>query len=198
MKRAAKKKRQPASRIWDAFLCIPDANTSDLAPVADEGWLASKGAYASAPVVLKLLQLEVVPLIRRLDDEAALYMAGDCYFLVHAYGSGVPTTPDDRSAYIHLRLYFREAHRSISHLLSDKWVMHTSVLDESEEIAGIDRKLLKTGSVDSIRAALRNQSYWLLELLEAYRDDADPVLLLGQVRQNLHFFANMCQIKIVG
>jgi hypothetical protein len=198
MKRAAKKKRQPASRIWDAFLRIPDANTSDLAPVADEGWLASKGAYASAPIVLKLLQLEVVPLIRRLEDEQLIDLVDNSFFLVHAYGSGVPTTSDDRGAYIHLRLYFHEAHKNISHLFSNKWAMLTPVLDESDEIAGIDRKLLKNRSVGTIRELLRLQSRWVLELLEAYRDDVDPVLLLGQVRQNLHFFANMCQIKIMG
>lgn len=198
MARAAKKKRPPASKIWDVFMRIPDSSTSDQAPVADEGWLAARGAYASAPVVLKLLQLEVAPLLQRLEDDREIEFVWDAFFLVHAYGSGVPTTPADRGVYIHLRIYFVEAHRSISHLVSDKWVMHTPVPEESEEIAGIDCKLLREGSVDAIRYTLRLQSSWLLTLLGDYRDDVDPILLLGQVRQCLHFFANMCQIKVVG
>jgi hypothetical protein len=76
--------------------------------------------------------------------------------------------------------------------------MLTPVSEESAEIAGVDRKSLRDGSVDVIRDILKKQSELALDIIDAYVDDVDPLVMVQQVRQILHFSANQFQMKVVG
>jgi hypothetical protein len=199
----AKKKREAPCRIWDAFLRIPEPNVSDEVPVVEPGVLEAKGVYGSAPAVLRLLRREVLPLVRRLaailtaqvSDQISGY-----FFLVHARESGVPTTKEDRGAYVHLRLYFyySNSRARIEQLLGDKWEMLTPIRLESAEIAGVDKKSLRSGDVNAVRDILKKQSELALQIVDAYVDDVDPLVMVQQVRQILHFQANQFQMKVVG
>lgn len=193
---ATKKKYPSSCRVWDTFLRIPDPSTTDLAPVADAGWLEAKGVSASAPIVLRLLRREVLPLVRRRHDQPIR----GYFFLVHNRESGVPTTKEDKGAYIHMRLYFYDAKtpQQVAKLIGDQWEMTRPIREESEDIAGIDRKFVRSGSADAIREILKAQSELVLKIIETYTDDVDTLVLIGQVRQCLHYVANMCQIKVVG
>lgn len=194
-------KRQPSCKVWDAFLRIPDPSTTDEAPVADESWFATKGVYSSAPAVLRLLQREVLPLVRRLTTGYDQSIGG-YYFLVHDRESGVPTTKEDKGGYIHMRFYFWAAKTSsgVQKILGDKWEMLRPIHDEGDKVAGIDEKLLRNRSegAAAIREILKAQSELALKIVETYVDDADPLVVIQQIRQCLHWTANMFQMKVVG
>jgi hypothetical protein len=194
-----KTKREAPCSIWDAFLRISEPNTADEVPVAEPGVLEVKGA----PEVLKLLRNEVLPLVRKLSAVRTNLVSDQIsgyFFLVHNRESGVPTTREDKGAYIHLRLYFYYLNKRarVEQILGDKWEMLTPIRLESSEIAGIDKKHLRDGSVDVIRDILKKQSELAMQIINAYTDDVDPLVMIGQVRQNLHYLANMFQMKSVG
>ena len=183
--------------VWDTFLRIPDPATSDEVPVAEDGWLDAKGVSPAAPAILRLLQREVVPLIRRLENRSMRQISG-YFFLIHNRESGVPTTADDRSAYIHMRLYFCgvRSRAAVQKLLGGEWVMTRAIYDEGTSIAGIDPKFIRGGSVDAIREILKKQSELALQIVRTYTDDVDPLALIGQVRQCLHYLSNMLQMRV--
>lgn len=200
--------REKPCRIWDTFLRI--SPISDEAPIAEDSWFQAKGVSPGAPHILRLLQHEVIPLIRdrlsnkklmqhvnnykpALDDRISGY-----FFLVHDSSSGVPAPPGDRDGYIHLRLYFWHARpRSrVQKLLGGSWVMTKPIRDEGTSIAGIDPRHIRGGDVGAIRKILKAQSELALQIVETYTDDVDLLTLIGQVRQNLHYLSNMFQIKV--
>jgi len=187
-----KKKRTLAPKIWETFLPIATWHTADLAPAADTAWLLSKGCEATSPALLVQLRDEVLPTVRRLAPYIEWFS-----FLVHDRASGVPTTEDDKRCYIHLRLKLRtfrqhEVIPAISRFLSDPWKF-TRKVDLSREIAGVDPKVL---DVDRAWAELGKQSEWLLNFIEACDENADGLQLVRLVRQFLHFWANMTQMRV--
>jgi hypothetical protein len=187
-----KKKRVPPPKIWETFLPIATWHTADLAPAADTAWLLSKGCEAESPALLVQLRDEVLPTVRKLGRYIEWFS-----FLVHDRASGVPTTEDDKRCYIHLRLKLRKFQRreiipSIPRFLSDPW-QFTRKVDLSREIAGVDPKVL---DVDRAWAELGEQSAWLLNFIEACDAHADGLQLVRIVRQHLHFFANMTQMRV--
>ncbi len=202
-KAKSKTRREPACKIWDMFLRIPDPNTSDEAPIADDKWFEAKGVYPSAPAVLRLLQREVLPLVYRFHYNKkgdSVHLTTGYFFLVHDRNSGVPTTVDDKGGYIHMRVYFSipKTYARAKKLIGGKWEMLRPIYEESADIAGIDKKLIRRRGADAIREILKTQSQLALHIVAMYTDDVDPMVLIQQVRQNLHFLANMFQIKLVG
>lgn len=165
------------SRIWDTFLPIPAASTTSEAPPLDSDWLAAIGAGPGAPLILSLLETEVFPVVRRLARTGRLewYM-----FLLHDRNSGVPTTPEDKGAYVHLRLVFR---RSQARPALPKAFQMTYGREELPDTTGRVARLIGY------------QSEWVERLVSSlpHTDDAARV---REVRQFLHYFANMTQIKV--
>jgi hypothetical protein len=192
---AVSARRRISSKNWDTFLIIPTPNTTDEASVADADWLSARGVEPGSPVVLQLLRKQVLPLIRWLEDRHGL----DWYFfLVHDRASGVPTTEKDKNPYIHLRLVFKKPMRSLLELLhqrAPRFEMTMPVTD-GDKIAGIDEEILR-GNIHDARRLIGQQSEWVLDLLEAHERDADPLVLVKQVRQFGHYFSNMLQMKFV-
>lgn len=182
-------------QIWETFLPVADPSKLDLAPAADAAWLMSKGCEPEAPALLVQLRDQVLPLVRKLESPYS-YLEWFS-FLVHDHASGVPTTADDKRCYIHLRLKLRKFKRrevipSMPRLLSDPWQM-TRKVDLSREIAGVDSKVL---DVDEAWSQLGKQSAWLLSFIEAQDPKADGLQLVRHVRQFLHYWANMAQIRV--
>jgi hypothetical protein len=175
------------TNIWETFLPVSRGATSDLAPAADAAWLASKGIEAQSPMILRQLRLEVLPLVRRL--EAVTSGLRWYSFLIHDGASGVPTAPDDKSIYVHLRLAFLTA-ADID--LPAEWLM-TRRTELSREIAGVDTSAL---DIDAAWEFLGAQSALLLRLIELHGDKADDLAVLKHVKQFWHYFANMVQMRV--
>ncbi len=174
-------------KIWETFLKIEP--NPDLAPEMDATWCLSRGIDPDAPVVIKLLRDEVLPLVTRLEKNGLSWYS----FLTHNRDSGVPTTADDKNAYIHLRLDFAYSAKSpVSLELGPLWTM-TREVEQPKEIAGISCDALL---IDQAWDLIGEQSQWLLFLIQSHQSDSIPQLVI-HIRQYLHFFANMCQIRVM-
>jgi len=188
-----KKRVQPTPKIWETFLPIEPYAPSkkDAAPACDLAWMMAKGIEAESPALLVQLRDEVLPLVKRLSPYLEWFS-----FLVHDRASGVPTTEDDKRCYIHLRCKLRKFRRRevVPHmrLLGEPWLM-TRQVELSRSIAGVDPKVL---DVDRAWAELGKQSEWFLNFIECMDKKADGYQLVRHVRQFLHFFANMAQMRV--
>lgn len=185
--------KQPLARQWSMCLRIPDPSTSDQAPALDQGWLDAMGVHFHAPLVLRLLRDHVSGLIGALRDELEGW-----HFLVHDRESGVPTTADDKAAYLQLRLYFKHPIRALTNPEPFVFVRPVAVEGESAP-AGIDlgivKGLTKRDKLRRIDKTLCAQSELVLAMVDAHdwKDDADMV---RQVRQVFHWVSNMLQMRI--
>lgn len=171
---------------WETFLPVVDPSKQDLAPAADAAWCLQKGIEPEAPALLVQLRDEVLPLIRRLEREHDLSWYS---FLIHAYDI-VPTAPDDKRAFIHLRL--RADDDRDNFVLPPAWLW-TRKVELSHEIAGVDTSVL---DVDEAWRIIGDQSAWLLDFIEAHHSGTDPLTLTKHVKQFLHFWANQCQMRV--
>lgn len=183
-------KRVPLSaKIWETFLRVePLDRLADEAPPLDDAWMVARGIDPIAPAVLRHLRDDVIPLVTGLLEEDIYEFS----FLVHAYPL-VPTTEDDRSLYIHLRFKFLdhvEDDEEIVRALPSVWRMTRRF--EEGEIAGVDSSVLGRQERWGI---LARQSEWMLDFIGAHKEE-DLGVLVKHVRQYLHFFANMAQMRV--
>lgn len=183
--------KAPASRQWTTCLKIPSDSTSDTAPALDPGWCQAKGINPCAPRVARLLKDKVVTLIRALRSIRGFEAF---HFLVHDRESGVPTTPDDHAAYIHLRLFFmKPTSLPVERLEAEGFVFTQPIEVEQKTMAGVDLGRI-SGGLDTATQLLNAQSAWVLDFIAAHEwtDDAE---IVRQTRQYLHYFANMLQVS---
>lgn len=171
---------------WESFWPLPDPLQSDRAPELDAAWLAARGIDPGAPLVLRCLREEVLPLVRRMERAQSLLWYS---FLVHGHASGVPTVPDDRRTFIHLRLVTQ---RGAVPQLPVGWLF-TRQQPLSPQIAGVQTSALAARSADAAWRLIGAQSEWVLAFVEQHAD-ADVLDLLRNARQFLHFFVNMMQM----
>ncbi len=175
------------SETWETFLRVESLTLHDEAPPLDDQWMAQRGIDATSPAVLRHLRDDVLPLVGKLTAEGWLHQFS---FLVHAYPL-VPTLPEDTSSYIHLRLsFYRSTHIEEFAKRAPKWRM-TRPWDRGE-IAGVDSEAL---DINARWNMISWQSEWLLRLIAEHKD-ADLGTLVKHVRQYLHFFANMAQMRV--
>ncbi len=169
---------------WDTFLRIQPRETSDCAPIGDE-WCAAMGCTSGAGEVLDLLRKHVLPLVR--GTKGLDYF----FYLVHDYTSGVPVSPAiDKADYIHLRLVFTEPVHTLT--IQSPWEMTKSV-DPSG--TGFDDGIL-IGGAEAGHRLIGKASAFVLDLIEAHKSDADVLAVIKNVRQYLHFIANMTQVRV--
>ncbi len=139
------------------------------------------------------LRLDLVPIISQLMERGLI----DWFcFLLHDRNSGVPTAADDPSLYLHLRFSVRENvdPRAIIASLPEHFIMTRQIeRNRVESIAGIDKSLLKQQQIVDAWRVIGEQSEWLLDMLQIYREDV--AVPPEQVAQFLHFFANMTNIR---
>ncbi len=139
------------------------------------------------------LRLDLLPIISQLMERGLI----DWFcFLLHDRNSGVPTDADDPSLYLHLRFSVREnvdPHAIIASL--PEYFIMTRQIERNrvESIAGIDNSLLKQQQIVEAWRVIGEQSEWLLDMLQIYREDV--TVPPEQVSQFLHFFANMTNIR---
>ncbi len=190
----ALKIRAPGPKIWETFLPIVayEPSKKDAAPACDMAWMMAKGIEAESPALLVQLRDEVLSLVKRLAPYIEWYS-----FLVHDYASGVPTTLDDKRCFIHLRFKMRKFRRRevipyVPFMMEKCWLM-TREVELSRSIAGVDASVL---DVDRAWAELGKQSAWFLSFIECLDKNADGYQLVRHVRQYLHFFANMAQMRV--
>ena len=162
------------ARAWKAFLPISPALKSDEAPDADAAWLLARGIEPEALSLLTCLRCELLPRVRGLGRKLAGF-----HFLVHSRAEGVPCPPEDSRAFIDLSLYFKEPTDPREKFDRWCWVAPRQ---------GDDK-------IDGAIALLNAQSALHVRLVESYAG-ARPLDALMQIRQSLHYFANMSQMRI--
>lgn len=176
-----------SSCVWNAYLPIGSASvsTADKVEEVTSDWLAARGCTESALRVLRALRTEVLPVVRSLTRKSFLSAKEPAQFsiLVHDRSSGVPCPPEDHRAYLHLRLAFESkvTDKHVRGLLSKNWCYLTPVKPSTAEL--------------KVHESLDQQCAWYMSLLVANEKLSD-LELLQLIRQHLHYFANMAQMRI--
>lgn len=183
----ADKYEMKPSRVWRTFLKIDSSLLKDKAPVADALWLAQQGMNESSPIVVELLREHVWPLV-------LVNHPTQIWFFVHNRESGVPTTEDDKSAYLDITLVFPIA-RGLK--LDAPFVM-TRPDKLSEQCAGWDLKQLKVRGmeIELVHRLHDTQARMLLQFIASFKKDADTMTILKHLRQYMHYLANVTQMRI--
>lgn len=166
MRLTRQKKCREHSMIYKAYLPIElyknKISRSDFKFFAQRG--VGRLRLLEALAIIKHVRKDIVP-IRRLPGIT------NCLFLVHDRASGVPTTSDDRRAYIDLTL---QTSRLVK--FSKKWQFISQL----------------TTPIDNV---IYQQTSWYLQVVNKYNKLSD-VDVLKQIGQYLHYFANMSQLVI--
>jgi hypothetical protein len=119
-------------------------------------------------------------------------------FLIHDFGSGVPTGKDDHDAFWHIRLELspQVSEDSFRAALPGYCALTRPVARQTlEQITGVTTSML-IGSIADAWWLIGEQSEWLLHLLGTYSTDAPWETISGEIAQYLHYFANMTQLQI--
>ena len=121
-------------------------------------------------------------------------------FLVHDRNSGVPTSSDDRNPYFHIRFEL-EKDVDLADILPSYCVLTRKIGAERVKAISIDSKgtkfdtaLLKEESIEEVWRLIGEQSEWLLNLLNAFKDDVN--IPLNCVGQFLHYYSNMTCLMV--
>lgn len=185
-----KKKPSKVSRVWRTFLKIDSSLLKNKAPVADALWLAQQGMNESSPIVLELLREHVVPMYEAIKPEIEWV-----WFFVHNRDSGVPTTEDDKAAYLDITIVLR-SHLVVSTIGLDAPFVMTRPDKLSAQCAGWDLKQLNKGGVEIVHALHNMQARMLLQFIAGFNKDADTMTILKHLRQYMHYLANVTQMRI--
>ncbi len=174
------------SKVWRTFLRItPDATRSEV-PAADPAWLMSKGIEMGAPAVLELVRKHLFPWLRANASHLRAY-----WFLVHDRDSGVPTTADDKNAYLDITLVFYD-------MAARPELPPAFVLTQADALsgaAGWDTNVLVAG-IDSVHRLLFQQTQLLEAFVMSFKEGTDTFAMLKHLRQFYHYFANHSQMRI--
>jgi len=153
------------NRIWETFIKIPlNCNPIDM------------------------IRFQVFPLISRFKDTGIRWYC----FLIHDRGSGVPTSKDDPHLYFHVRFELDEDTNPEEFLL-DYCVM-TRKTEPIENIAGINKSLLRDEQIEEAWKIIGEQSEWVINMLNIYKPEVD--IPPNQIAQFLHYYFNMTQLGI--
>ena len=139
---------------------------------------------ASNPI--NLIRSKIRPLIKLLRDNGIINWY--C-FLIHNRESGVPTSEQDKDAYVHIRFDLKKL-ADPADFLPNYCVMTSKVeRNKTQDIAGINKSLLQAGQIEEVWRIIGEQSEWVMKMLAIYEEDVD--VPLDQIAQFLHFFFNM-------
>lgn len=171
----------------ETFLRIERSLLSDVAPEADADWLRSRGIEPEALDVVRLVRAHVVPLVAKFN--LLRYV-----LLIHGSLNGVPTSVDDPHAYLHLRIIVPSdvACGTVKKKIMAPWTM-TRISTLSSDMAGVDTVRLP---IDRAWQLLADQSRWFVESIASHDASVSDFQVLKHLRQFLHFFANMAQMRV--
>ncbi|MFQ6116448.1 MAG: hypothetical protein ACE5NG_20505 [bacterium] len=141
--------------------------------------------------IYSTIRTKISPLIVSLKGDGILKWY--C-FLIHNRNSGVPTSEDYDNPYFHLRLEFTRDIDPLNTLPSYCVMTRKIHRKQVESINGIDKSLLKNGSIENAWRIIGEQAEWLLDLLNIHKEDAD--IPPEQIGQFLHFYANMTCVAV--
>lgn len=144
------------------------------------------------PKFIRYVGDNIVPLISKLKKDSIIDWFS---FLVHDKTGGVPTTNDDNSSYIHIRLELNAKKKDsdlFEALPSD--CLFTRKVDRKtlEEIDGIDKTMLKDNNIEEAWKLIGETSTFIIRMFEAHNNSISQL----QVDQFLHFLANSLQTDI--
>jgi muconolactone delta-isomerase len=151
-------------------------------------------------IIFQTIKTKVYPTIEQLKKDGKV----DWYsFLIHGKSSGVPTTNDDNNAYFHIRFSIsKEAdEEQVLKSIPDFCVMTGKVNPSSVESISIGNtikfnpSLLKQGEIEEIWRIIGEQSEFLLNVFERYKDDV--VIPVEEIWSFLHYFHNMVGLSVV-
>jgi len=137
---------------------------------------------------INIIRFRMRPLISRLRDEGVI---GWYHFLVHPRPSELPPIEGDTNLCFHIRFEFKGT--DPSKVLPDYCVV-TRKIGRIENIAGIDRSLLKDEQIEEAWKVIGEQSEWVINMLDIHKEDVD--VPLNQIMQFLHYFYNMIQLGV--
>jgi len=143
---------------------------------------------------INIIRFKIYPMISGLKDNG---MINWYCFLIHDRKSGVPTSEDDNNPYFHIRFVLEKDVESDEFLLSlPNYCVMTRKIggNQVESISGIDKSLLKNEEIEEAWRIIGEQSEWLLNMLNIYKQDVE--IPLQQIGQFLHFYSNMTQLAV--
>ena len=116
-------------------------------------------------------------------------------FWIHDKNSGVPTTPDDEYLYFHIRFEIKK-HVSPVDILPVYCVMTRQVEPEWVKAVSVDARgtpfnvsLLRDESVEQVWRLIGEQSEWLLNLLDRFKDNSS--IPVNHIQGFLNQFTDM-------
>lgn len=142
----------------------------------------------------RTLRTKVAPLVH---DLRSRNLVGWFSFLVHNHDSGVPTTPDDASAYLHLRFERLPGvdHNTVVAALPDYCVLTQAgpPVDE-RSLQPADHTAFIAPEVATGWGLFGASSEWVLDFACAHRDDRSVPSV--NLRQFLHYFGNQLLVPL--
>jgi hypothetical protein len=116
-------------------------------------------------------------------------------FLINNRNSGVPTSEDDEDLYFHIR-FALEKHINPARALPSYCVLTRKVDPEWVRTISIDNKgtqfdasLFKEESIEGVWKVIGQQSEWLLNLLNAFKENSN--IPASYVERFLHYYTDM-------
>ncbi len=141
---------------------------------------------------ISLIREKVAPAISILKAERNI--SWYC-FLIHDRNSGVPASIDDENLYFHIRFELKKhinpvdvlpSYCVLTRKIDPKWVGTISIDNKGTKF---DTSLFKEESIEEIWRISGEQSEWLLNLLNAFKENTN--IPISYIEQFLHYYTDM-------
>jgi hypothetical protein len=169
-------------KMWETFIRIPTENSR-----------------INSDSIFDTIRFRIYPVIQRLKNDSILDW--HC-FLIHDRNSGVPTTQDDSNAYFHIRVSLKKndgfdfpkvlpEYCVMTRKVERSWVQNISI---DERGTGFDTSLLKREEIEELWRIIGEQSEWLMNMLDIYKEEVQ--IPLNYIAQFFHYYFNMTQLSV--
>jgi len=146
---------------------------------------------------IERMRKEIIPLVSRLKDEGLI----DWYcLLIHNYGTGVPTTPDDPNPYLHLRVSFTKdfSKDEVRKYLPTDLPETSPKPASGGSIDGVVKSWLRNDDIAEAWRIIGESTEWIFNMINTFKTDVAvrPCIYPCQIRQFLHYYRNALQMEI--
>lgn len=165
-------------RIWETFIKIGLPNELSLARV------------------IHLIRFKIYMTISNLREKEVINWYS---FLIHSRKTGVPTTEDDNNLYFHIRVSLKNHVKpsDFVDLLPNYCVLTRKRKRKPvETISGINKSLLKNEEIEEAWRIIGEQSEWVMNMLNIYKEEIEMSIYPKQISQFLHYYFNMMALSI--
>ena len=139
-------------------------------------------------LLLNTIRLKLYPMLHSLKEENKIKWY--CFLLHGSRQNGDP------NFYLHIRIEPKDEikeREQLIRLLPDYCEKEMTALCKDVEnitsISGIDKPLLKNEEIEEAWRILGEQSEWLMDMLNIYKDEV--IVPISNIAQFMHFFLNM-------